>query len=384
LRPGFPAAAKYGSASGVALGARLRLDPFRVAIVDEIRRLAREARRPEPVDDERLNAVAWDLARGLHGMDLPPFETVDFLLGHYGLVEAAPNLLLARASADAGREVREQMAGQIAAVLKTSAVAQVGVGIQRGSTEMAIVVALQERNLDIDPVPRTLAVGGFLVVAGALRGGHRRPEVIVTTPDGQTHEILTGDNANGVSFRARMRCDRGAGRYQIEVTGENAMGTAVVANFPVFCGTSPPARAPLAAAAQGRALTFVEAEARMLELVNRDRGVARLTPLVLDSRLSGVARGHSHDMADHDFVGHISPTTGNALERVRRAGFMPTLLLENVGRAYSPDEAQAGLMRSPGHRANILDRRVTRTGIGIVYGNPVTGVRPLLVTQLFM
>ena len=40
-------------------------------------------------------------------------------------------------------------------------------------------------------------------------------------------------------------------------------------------------------------------------------------------------------------------------------------------------------MSSPGHRANIVDPRARRVGIGIVLGAPVTGTVPLFVTQLF-
>ena len=40
-------------------------------------------------------------------------------------------------------------------------------------------------------------------------------------------------------------------------------------------------------------------------------------------------------MAEHDFVGHVSPRTGTALDRVHKGGLEPELILENVGRAYS-------------------------------------------------
>jgi uncharacterized protein YkwD len=41
-------------------------------------------------------------------------------------------------------------------------------------------------------------------------------------------------------------------------------------------------------------------------------------------------------------------------------------------------------MASPGHRGNIVDPRARRVGIGIAFGKPVTGTRPMFVTQLFM
>jgi uncharacterized protein YkwD len=88
-------------------------------------------------------------------------------------------------------------------------------------------------------------------------------------------------------------------------------------------------------------------------------------------------------MAEHDFVGHVSPRTGNAMDRVRRVGLAPEMVMENVGRAYSPEEAENGFLTSPGHRGNLLDPHARRIGVGIVLGAPGTGATPLFVTQLF-
>ena len=48
----------------------------------------------------------------------------------------------------------------------------------------------------------------------------------------------------------------------------------------------------------------------MLALINRDRQRARLPPVTLDEQLAAVARAHTRDMIEHDFVGHVSPRTG--------------------------------------------------------------------------
>jgi len=121
----------------------------------------------------------------------------------------------------------------------------------------------------------------------------------------------------------------------------------------------------------------------LLALINRDRKLAGVPPLIADDKLTAVARAHSHDMVDHDFVGHVSPRTGTALDRVHRVGLTPTFVSENVGRGYSADEAEQGFMSSPGHRANIVDPRPRRVGVGIVFGAAVTGTTPLFVTELF-
>ena len=40
-------------------------------------------------------------------------------------------------------------------------------------------------------------------------------------------------------------------------------------------------------------------------------------------------------------------------------------------------------MSSPGHRANVLDRSVTRIGVGVVLRRELGGLPSLYVTQLF-
>jgi hypothetical protein len=59
------------------------------------------------------------------------------------------------------------------------------------------------------------------------------------------------------------------------------------------------------------------------------------------------------------------------------------VVLENVARAYGVDEAHQGLMNSPGHRANIMSPVATRLGIGVVFGDEVSGRREIFITQVF-
>ncbi len=101
-------------------------------------------------------------------------------------------------------------------------------------------------------------------------------------------------------------------------------------------------------------------------LTNATRRENGLPPVVADGGLEQVARAHSQDMVQHDFVGHTSPTTGTAVQRVARAGYNSGLVLENIGRGYGAREIEEGLMQSPGHRANILNPDVTHVGIGVV------------------
>jgi hypothetical protein len=380
---GASSTASSTASSAGARGAARPDDRLRAAIVEEARRLARKGGLTVPEGDPRLDLAMTDLARSLRGDDLPALDVVDFLLAHYGMIEPSPHLLMERASGGGDQKVREQTAGQLVEMLASAPMARVGVGVHRAGDQIYVVVALQEKNLELlQPIPRRLAVGAAAVIAGQLARSFRDPHLVVTEPGGAVRELATP--ARGASFRAELRCDAGVGRYQVEVTGVNDRGIAVLANFPLYCGMAPPGVAPRGTGEPPNALSPPAAEARLLALVNQDRRAAGVPPVAIDETLAGVARAHSRDMAEHELVAHVSPRTGTALDRAHRAGLSPAIIFENVGRAYSADEAEVGFMASPGHRSNILDRRATRIGIGVVPGRPVTGTTPLFVTQLLM
>jgi uncharacterized protein YkwD len=379
LVPSGPGARTYASAAAPE-NRVARPDPLRAKILEDAVALARRSGLPAPEGDPRLDQAMDDLARHLRGDDLPALEVVDFLLAHYGIVEPSPHLLLARATAGADREIRDHTLSEIAEVYKANPIARVGIGIDRVGELMYVVVGLQERHVELSSVPRHLPRGGGSAIAGKLVGRYRDPRVVITAPDGKVSEQEPTERAGG--FRGQVRCSAD-GRYQVEVTAVDAAGTAVLANFPVFCGIQPPAVAPRGAGVKQSGISVGAAEKQLLALVNRDRATAGLRPVTPDARLTEIARAHSRDMADHDFVGHVSPRTGTALDRVRRGGLQPELVLENVGRAYSAEEAEAGFMSSPGHRGNLVDPRAARAGLGIVFGKPVTGTIPMFVTQLF-
>jgi uncharacterized protein YkwD len=86
-------------------------------------------------------------------------------------------------------------------------------------------------------------------------------------------------------------------------------------------------------------------------------------------------------MVSGGFVAHVSPTTGDAVARVQRAGLAFPLLVENVGQEGGVQQAHRGFMSSPGHRANVVNPRLTHVGIGVVIKR--AGGAPFFVTELF-
>ncbi len=120
-------------------------------------------------------------------------------------------------------------------------------------------------------------------------------------------------------------------------------------------------------------------EARMLDLINSERIAAGLKPLAPDPELTEVARRHSADMFARGYFAHNTPEGRDPFDRMRAANVRFLTAGENLALAPTVQVAHIGLMNSPGHRANILNKDFGRVGIGIMDG----GIRGLMVTQDF-
>jgi uncharacterized protein YkwD len=301
------------------------------------------------------------------------------LLAHHGLVEPSPHFFLARLTAGAEAEVRARAREELLAALRAGPVGRIGVGVDRSGPEMKVVAGFQETPIELHAaLPRRLAPGGRASIEARIVGAYRDPELVVTAPDGSTREERT-IRPPGLAVPFVCGID---GRYQLEIVATGTVGPTVLANFPLFCGVAPPAVFQGGAGMRQGPADPAAAEQAIVALVNRDRARAGVGAVTVDARLTAVARAHCRDMVEHDFLGHVSPRTGTAADRVRRAGLTPEFLFENVGRAYSADSAESGFLGSPGHRGNLLDPRARRIGVGVVFGPEVSGTRPLIVTQL--
>jgi len=122
-----------------------------------------------------------------------------------------------------------------------------------------------------------------------------------------------------------------------------------------------------------------ELEEEMLKLVNEERRTNGLKPLAQDTSLRIVARRHSVDMFNRGYFSHYTPEGYDPFYRIRKANIRFLAAGENLALAPTLDIAHTGLMNSPGHRANILQRRFGRVGIGVIDG----GSYGLMITQNF-
>ncbi len=356
--------------------------PLADAIVAAIRDVAVASGTVAPRPDGRLYAAARELATVVPDSTSVPPRLIDFTLQRNGIIEPNPKVLVIRGGPDDPAAVVEQLREELSALVAEGPFDRIGVGSARRG-EAVTVIVLQASHLTTNPIPRAVPAGGIIELRGELLPPFSDPEVFVTRDNGVVEQPQLA--REGDRFVARIGCLKHRGRQQIEVTGIDATGSTVLANFPVWCNAKPPASISLAEDEQEAPVTSAEdAERRLYQLVNRDRAKYGLPALEIDPKVAAVARAHSKEMAETGVVAHVSPTTGSASDRIRAADIRAVAVLENVARAYGVNEAEDGLMNSPGHRANILSKQVTRLGIGVVVGEEVAEQRGLFVTQLFI
>lgn len=125
--------------------------------------------------------------------------------------------------------------------------------------------------------------------------------------------------------------------------------------------------------------TIAKATAATLCLLNRERAARDLRPLRLDRRLSGAAVSHSRDMVRQRYFEHTSPSGRTPFQRILATRYVPKgaswTLGENIGwgtlTLAQPAAVVKAWMKSPGHRANILNPQFREIGIGIAVGVPL-------------
>lgn len=376
--PSGPAAELYATEGSASAST----DPFASRLAAEVEASRRRHGYAPIQRDGRLDRVAADLALVTDAVGTPSPDTVAFLLAHYGLVEPEPNLFLIHGDDGAEGSAAAGLGGQLASAT-ASAWRRMGIGVQRAAGKWSAVLVFQEKNFDIDPIPRRLASGGQVHVVGRIRQVFHAPEVLFTSPRGNVERVAT--SAKHDVFAAHFGCNQGDGAYQVEIGASDARGPRVLANFPVYCGVAPPTTFAAVTSPEAHSIEPARAEAQLLAQLDRDRKANGLPALIHDPRLAEIARRYSREMAETGEVAHFSRRTGSVVDRVTAAKIAPSprIIAENVGSAQSAVDAERGFMSSPGHRDNILNHAITHVGVGVALGREEAGAVSLYFTQVF-
>lgn len=114
-----------------------------------------------------------------------------------------------------------------------------------------------------------------------------------------------------------------------------------------------------------------------LTVLNRDRQLNNLPPLVENPHLSQAAQFHAQDMMQRHYFSHESPEGSTPTKRFHTLGGNPKIGIgENIIYVREPslsltygdvESFQKGWMYSNGHRANIMTRDYVEFGFGVVF-----------------
>jgi uncharacterized protein YkwD len=134
--------------------------------------------------------------------------------------------------------------------------------------------------------------------------------------------------------------------------------------------SSPPTRA-----------TLDSARSATLCLINEARAKRGLSRLDAAPSLVRAASAHSRNMATNDFFSHDSPGGSTPKQRIASAGYFEgasswaigETIAWGSGGSAAPSSIVRSWLRSPGHRAILLDERYNDVGIGIALGAPDRG-----------
>jgi uncharacterized protein YkwD len=108
-----------------------------------------------------------------------------------------------------------------------------------------------------------------------------------------------------------------------------------------------------------------DAERELFNAVDQERKAHGLPSLRSDEALANAARQHAQRMAKQGTVSHQFPGEPGLPSRAKASGAHFTWLSENVDEGPNPTAIHHSFMKSPQHRANILDSDMDSAGIGV-------------------
>lgn len=352
---------------------------------DDYAVIARRVAGDRAVYDLGLARAAREVAfQGAVLQQSPPEALTTFVLHSSGAPDASVARFSLHTNDDSDRVIERAIEEATANSPSGDGLLYIGVGEAETPGEVhsrRVVVLMARRAYILEPAERLVAPGGRWRLRGELPVGYLEPSARVLYPDGRLETVdLDLDEA-----RFSMVVDAGdvPGTMHVGVDGTGAGGPGKLFQLSVEVGSELPRRFAVHIPEPDPSfvdLTAAEDHAR--RLLAGDRARADLPALDLDPLLAAIARAHSEDMRDGGFFGHRSPATGVLGDRLRAAGYRATAFAENLAKNDNLAEAEATLLGSVGHRANLLSDAFTHVGVGLAEAEE-RGRRQWFVTQVF-
>jgi hypothetical protein len=122
---------------------------------------------------------------------------------------------------------------------------------------------------------------------------------------------------------------------------------------------------------------------QVISLTNAERARSGLAPLTVNSKLTSAALSKGQDMFNDQYWAHIAPDGKEPWSFIGESGYSYRVAGENLARDFSNSTDMMGAwMRSPTHKANIVNTRYQEIGIAVIDG-VLGGHETTLVVQMF-
>ena len=373
FKPSRPPAASYGPAEpGVTCpeaGMHILLK----------RQLEEKNVKPAPQMDGRLCAIADTLLGWQAENNELPQEPVRAFLSHYfGLPMVFRALLITNVETEDNKLLADAMTDPIVNFSATAQKPLYGVmteRVKKGVTR-AVLVMIDENFTFDPPVPRKLAPGQTVTMTGHALPAIKQPKAEVVDVVGK---LTKSGEPKGQDFSAELKCGDKPGKLLVQVIGDVEGSDTLLANFPVACGTEQPVAVKLPPAG-GTAVDPAQAEARLLELINKDRDSAGLKPLQSNQGLVDIARDISTRRAQGK-----GTSSSDLQAALKQKEIRAPMLLESAAQVLGgADEAYDRFSESPSDRSNAMNPDMTEIGIGISKGPEVGGKPTIIATALYV
>ena len=363
LRPASPPRATFGEASGVSLSA------FEREAMGAFLGGREEAGLPGASCDPVLGDVAEAYARvSLRHGDRLAAAASEALLDWAGAIDPHPQYNVLDAQGASEQDLLDH-ARALGGRRDPSESGRTALGFGRASEgrHTVFVVVTSGRVCALSPLPRRWEPGRRVELRGRLNPGFSQPELLFLPPGGEVRQAAELTLEPDGRLRGAFSLPAVSGEVVVELLAVGPRGPTVAALLTLAVGIDPLAELVVEPPPDEPEGGGTEPAARrMLALVNGARAARSLPALAWDDRLAAAALSHAEACAARGVLAHVGADGSTPGDRVRAAGVAAARVSENLARNRSLTDAHADLMRSLGHRQNILDRAVTHAGVAAV------------------
>ncbi len=242
--------------------------------------------------------------------------------------------------------------------------------VERGRAVSVLVIS--DRSFHLHPLQREVEVAQPVEIVGRLSAGFSDPHLLFLADGEEIHEVGPVEDSAGGDRVVFRWTPPNPGQVVVEILTKGPRGPTVGALFPLAVGVPPPTEFTVASPPDESFIRSADnAEERLLELINRERVERRFLPVVRSAAADGAARRFAWASLRSGVLAHHGPDGADAAGRLASVGIAAARVSENLARNGSLEDAHRSLMRSLGHRQNILDRGVDHVGIGVATEPPL-------------